>query len=102
MKLFLVDCVSSHRTSYVVRCNSAEHAADAVIMNEAAEFSQSHLGENISRVTEITKKQYMELFDKDNDYLKTWDEDQKLNFIHTVEYEEAGKYDPLINYGIDL
>ena len=66
MKLFLVDAVSSYRTSYVIRCKEGEHATDTVVMNEAEEFSQEWLGEQISRVTEITEEQYLEIFDRDN------------------------------------
>ena len=88
MKLFLVDAVSSYRTSYVVRCESEEHAKDTVTMNEANEFSQEWLGESISRVTEITEDDYLVLFDKENDYLSTWDIEQKKSLIHQVNYDE--------------
>jgi len=27
------------------------------------------------------------LFDKDNDYLKTWTDEQKKSFINVIEYE---------------
>lgn len=88
MKLFLVDTVSSHRVSYVVRCKSEVHAADTIVMNEADEFSQEHLGENISRIREISEEEYLALFDKDNDYLKSWNDEQKKNLITTVKYDE--------------
>ena len=88
MKMFLVDTVSSHRVSYVVRCKSEEDALDTVTMQEAEEFSQTHLGEQIVRATEISEEEYMKLFDKDNDYLKSWDNDKKKRFIHDVEYDE--------------
>lgn len=87
MKLFLVDTVSSFRNSYVVRCKEAEHATDTVVMGEASEFSQEWLGEQISRVTEITEDDYLALFDKDNDYLKTWDVEQKKSLITQVKYD---------------
>jgi len=88
MKLFLVDTVSSHRVSYVVRCKSEEHAADTIVMEEGKEFSQEHLGEQISRIREITEDDYLALFDKDNDYLKSWDVEQKKTLITTVKYDE--------------
>ena len=86
MKLFLVDAVSSYRTSYVVRCENEEHAKDTVVMEEAKEFSQEWLGETISRVTEITEDDYLVLFDKENDYLKNWDVDKKKSLITQVSY----------------
>lgn len=102
MKLFLVDTVSSHRVSYVVRCKSEEHAMDTVTMDEAEEFSQVHLGENISRVTEITEEQYLTLFDKDNEYLQSWSDEQKKNLITEVNYDDEGKYNPISNSMISL
>ena len=90
MKLFLVDAVSSYRMSYVVRCEEADHAADTVVMEEAQEFSQHWLGEQISRITEITEEQYLEIFDRDNAYLKSWDDEQKKSLIHTVDYGNEG------------
>lgn len=96
MKLFLVDAVSSFRNSYIVRCENEEHAADTVTCNEAEEFSQEWLGEQISRVREITEEDYLILFNKDNDYLKDWNAEQKKRFIHTVNYDEDPKpFDPL-------
>lgn len=86
MKLFLVDAVSSYRTSYVVRCENEEHAKDTVTLEEATEFSQEWLGEQISRVTEITEDDYLVLFDKENDYLKNWDVDKKKSLITQVSY----------------
>lgn len=88
MKLFLVDAVSSHRVSYVVRCKSEEHAADTIVMEEAKEFSQDHLGEQISRITEISEEEYFKIFDKDNDYLKEWDSEKKKSLITQVKYDE--------------
>jgi hypothetical protein len=87
MKLYLVDAVSSFRNSYVIRCKEESHAADTVVLEEAEEFSQEWLGETISRVREITEEEYLVLFDKDNQYLKTWNDEQKKEFIHTVDYE---------------
>jgi len=97
MKLFLVDAVSSFRNSYVIRCENEQHAADSVTLNEAEEFSQEWLGESISRIREITEDDYLVLFDKDNQYLKEWNPDQKKKLIHTVDYEQQlpQGYDPL-------
>jgi hypothetical protein len=86
MKLFLVDAVSSYRTSYVVRCENEEHARDTVTLEEATEFSQQWLGEQISRVRELNEDDYLVLFDKENDYLKNWDVDKKKSLITQVNY----------------
>lgn len=88
MKLFLVDTVSSHRLSYVVRCKSDEHAADTVVSGEATEFSQDWIGENIVRVQEIHEDDYPAIFDKDNDYLKSWPLDKKKSLVTHVKYDD--------------
>lgn len=95
MKLFLVDTVSTFRNSYVVRCENEDHAADTVACEEATEFSQEWLGENISRIREITEEEYLTLFDRDNDYLKSWNVEQKKSLITDVNYDEKES-------GIDL
>lgn len=94
MKLFLVDTVSSFRNSYAIRAKSGDDAMDSVTMEEAEEFGQEWLGESISRVMEITEEQYLEMFDKDNDYLMSWTDERKKNAIEQVKYEDAS-YDPI-------
>lgn len=102
MKLFLVDAVSSYRMSYVVRCENGDDAKDTVTMEEAEEFSQEWLGEQISRVTEITEDDYLVLFDKENDYLKDWDIEKKKSLITQVTYEvstEESGINPIVEPG---
>jgi hypothetical protein len=92
MKLYLVDAISSFRNSYVVRCKDESHAADSVTMEEPeSEMSQHWLGEHISRIQEITEEEYLTMFNKDNDYIKGWTDEQKKKFIHTVNYDEEPK-----------
>jgi hypothetical protein len=93
MKLFLVDAVSTFRNSYAVRAESAEHAADSVTMNEVEEFGQQWLGEQISRVMEISEEDYLKLFDADSEYLVSWTDEKKKESIHTIEYDKP--YDPI-------
>jgi len=103
MKLFLVDAISTFRNSYVIRCKEEEHAADTVVMEEAQEFSQEWLGETVARVREITEDDYLVLFDKDNDYLSTWDIEQKKKMIFTVDYDELPKgFDPMKDGKVEI
>lgn len=96
MKLFVVDCVSSHRVTYVVRCEEESHALDMIASGEAGEFSQEHLGELVSRVREIPEEEYLALFDKDNDYLKSWTIDQKKALItEPFCIENVSLFDPM-------
>jgi len=81
-KLVLVDAISSYRMRYVVEVEEVlEHALDTVVMEEATEFSQLHIGEQISSYREITEEEYVKIFDADNNYLKNWDNEKKFNFI---------------------
>jgi hypothetical protein len=58
-----------------------EWANDAVTMNEAKEFSQTHLGDTILDTFVLDEERVLQLFDRDNDYLSEWDKEKKLNYI---------------------
>lgn len=97
----LVECVSTHRIRYMVEVpvgidsygkNKVDWALDTVTMNEAKEFSQEHIGEQIVSHRVVTKEEALVLCDVDNDYCSSWDEELKVkNFFTTwQEQEEAG------------
>ena len=86
---FLVECVSTFRMRYVISCESAEHAMDTITMNEATEFSQEHLGEQIVSARQVEHAEIIALCDQDNDYCKEWDDATKYkNFVHVVDYSK--------------
>lgn len=87
MPKFLVDTISMFRIRYVVDCLEEGHAMDTVACEEADEFSQKHISESITSVREIDDTEYLRVFDEDNDYLKSWSEEQKFKFVHKVEYK---------------
>ena len=87
-KIYIVEAISMFRMRYAVRCQSAEHATDTVVMQEAEEMSQQHLDEVISSVREVTEAEYLAQFDADNDYMQSWPTDKKLGMIHTVDYKD--------------
>lgn len=92
-KLVLVDTISQHRIRYVVEVeDNIDHALDEIVtQSENAyfeEFSQKHLGEIVISHREISREEYLEIFDKDNDYLTQWTDEQKFKFINTINYEE--------------
>jgi len=91
-KYAIVTAVSSYRMRYAIPMEDLQNlnkdakvelewAADAVTCEEVEEFSQEWLGEQIIDVQEFDEEQLLKLFDKDNDYLKTWSKDQKINHI---------------------
>jgi hypothetical protein len=91
MPKYLVECVSMFRIRYVVECENAEHAGDTVVCEEADEFSQLHIGENITSIREIDDAEYLRVFDEDNDYLSEWTDEQKFKFVHKVDYEDLNR-----------
>ena len=97
----VVTAISSHRGRYVMHrddlqklnpldpVNAIEWANDAVNMNECEEFSQEYMGEYIVDTVEMNEEDMLELFDKDNDYLREWTKDQKIEWVRkTISGEE--------------
>jgi len=91
-KYAVVTAVSTFHHYYVVpmdelqklNTNSPVEAnwlADSVTMQEVEEFSQQHLGEQIVDCYEIDEQSMLDLFDKQNDYLKDWPTEQKLAWV---------------------
>lgn len=96
MPLFVVETISTFRHRYVIECESLEHAYDTVTMEEAPEFSQMHLGEQIVTGREITRKEFkrmneaLELHGDGTHYRpesgSPW---MGEKMIHKVKYEDA-------------
>lgn len=91
-KLVLVETVSMFRMRYVVECDEEHHAADEVVMRKGddslEEFSQHHIDEVITSTRVISDEEFLNLFDKDNDYLAGWDDVKKKSFINKINYNE--------------
>ena len=83
--MILVDCISTFRIRYVIDTDNIEWAEDTVVMEEAKEFSQLHLGEQIVSSRVITKEEYLTLFDEDNEYLSEWEDDMKLRSVTEIK-----------------
>ena len=85
-ELVLVECVSTFRMRYMVEVpkGKAEWALDTVTMNEAKEFSQVHIGEQIVSHRVVSKEEALALSDTDNDYGKTWPEELKVKNFFTL------------------
>lgn len=94
----LVDCVSTFRIRYMVEVpvgidkfgkDKSLWALDTVTMNEAKEFSQEHIGEQIVSHRVVTQEEALVLCDIDNAYCDSWDEKLKIkNFFTTWEEQE--------------
>jgi bifunctional DNA-binding transcriptional regulator/antitoxin component of YhaV-PrlF toxin-antitoxin module len=88
-QLVLVECVSQFRQRYVVEVptGKAEWALDTVVMNEAKEFSQEHLGETIVSHRVLTRDEVLSLCNKDNAYCNSWTDEKKFETFVT-EWKE--------------
>ena len=84
-ELVLVESIATFRMRHVVEVpkGKAEWAMDTVIMNEAKEFSQQHIGDQIVSHRVMTKDEVLALSNIDNDYCKSWTEEQKLETFVT-------------------
>ena len=91
----VVTAVSSHRMRFVVPLDqlqamnpdqevSAEWLADSVVMNEVEEFSQDHIGEQIIDIHVVNEDQMLQIFDNDNDYLKNWTREYKIEWVRKL------------------
>jgi len=91
----VVTCVSSYRMRYVMHkddlqklnpdqlCNPVEWAKDTVTCEECSEFSEEHVGEYVVDTATLNEQQVIDLFDKENDYLKKWSREKKINWVRT-------------------
>lgn len=95
-KLVMVEALHQFRMRYCVEVeDNIDDALDEVIMKEPLgpevliEFSQFPLEPTtIISHREIDEKEYLRMFDEDNDYLQNWTKEQKLSFINKINYEE--------------
>jgi hypothetical protein len=81
-KIVLVDALVSYRMRYAVELaedSPEEWARDTVTMEQAVEFSQECLGEQILSHRVITEAEFLQQFDKDNSYLADWPADKKFD-----------------------
>ena len=81
----LVECISMFRQRYVVEvpAGKSEWALDTVVMQEAKEFSQEHIGENIVSHRVMSEEQVLALCNIDNDYANNWNDKLKLDTFVT-------------------
>lgn len=93
-KFVLVETVSQYRMRYVIEvpdnhndgeypCSAISWAEDSVTMEEMKEFSQKWLGEIITTSREVDRTEILRLCNEDNDYLKTWTDDEKIERLVT-------------------
>jgi hypothetical protein len=88
----MVEALQTFRMRYMVEVpkDNPEWALDTVTMNEAKEFSQEALPEVISsyRVMDSLEAALKQC-DIDNDYTKSWNDEQKINAFFTKDGEKV-------------
>jgi hypothetical protein len=94
-KLYLVETVSMFRIRYVIEAKEESHALDEVVMNSTSDYnekweeiSQKHIDEVIVSSREITKKEYLQIYDIDNPSFSNWKPQQKLKYIMKIDYKK--------------
>jgi predicted house-cleaning noncanonical NTP pyrophosphatase (MazG superfamily) len=103
-KYVVVTTVSSYRMRYAIPMDQLQAlntdqpvdpkwALDNVVCEEVNEFSQEWLGEHIIDYTVINEEQIVELFDHDNDYLKEWPRDKKIEHIRNCGIKKQSTLD---------
>jgi hypothetical protein len=65
-----------------------EWAMDTVVMHQAKEFSQEHLGEQIVSHRVVSEEDALKICDEDNDYARVWSDEHKINTFFTKESEQ--------------
>lgn len=91
-KYVVVTAISQFRMRYVVPMSELQKenelapvdprwALDGVTCNDYDEFSQDHCGETIVDWCIENEEQILERFDRENDYLSSWDKEKKLDII---------------------
>ena len=81
----LVETISFFRMRYIIDTDNDDWAADTFVMEEAKEFSQKHIDENIISIRTVDKEEVLRMFDEDNDYLIDIPEERKMSFITEIE-----------------
>ena len=81
MPKFLVRTVSTFYHTYVVECEEADHAADAVTCadDKFRELHQQHIDESILEVSEITDQEQVDYFREKNSWGISWTEKEVID-----------------------
>lgn len=87
MALVMVECISTFHMRYLVEAPDThpEYALDTVTCNEAKEFSQQHIGEQIVTHRVVSQEEALAVCDVDNDYCREWPPEKKIEAFFTLE-----------------
>jgi hypothetical protein len=90
----LVETVSMFRLRYMVEvpAGNKDWALDTVTMEDAKEFSQKHMAENIVSHRVVSTDEILRICDEDNEYCNSWSDEKKMEVFctHIGEHVEKG------------
>ena len=77
----LVETISTMRHRYMIETpeDHPEWAMDSVVMEDAGEFSQKHIGELILDYKILSEVDVLSMCDEDNELYKSWPDENKIN-----------------------
>tara|TARA_E500000318_G_scaffold46730_1_gene44080 strand:- start:338 stop:640 length:303 start_codon:yes stop_codon:yes gene_type:complete len=86
----ILTAISTHKVRYAIpeEVLSADtdqllidKATDAVTAEKVEEFSQEWLGETVIDERICTEEEMLEIFDRENDYLRGWTREEKIEYV---------------------
>lgn len=94
-KYAVIKTISTFECTFIVEMKDGETDprpyADYVVCNDVEEFAQVHVDECVlpNSIRAVNQKEVLEIFDRENDYLKGWTKEQKINYIERVSKPNA-------------
>lgn len=89
-KIFVVESISMFRHTYYILAKNELDALDEFVCGNGngtfVEGSQKFIDEVHTNVRELTEDEFLKEFDKENEYLQDWSDEQKLKFINEIDY----------------
>lgn len=87
----LVECSHVFRMRYMVQVpkGKSEWALDTVVCEDAKEFSQEFIGQQIMSHRVVSEDEAIAICDVDNDYCKNWTREQKIKTFFTKDGEKV-------------
>lgn len=90
MKIYMVETISLFRHTHFIKAKNEVDALDEFYYRKDddsfVEGSQKYLDEIHSNVRELSEEEFLKVFDKENEYLQDWSDEQKFQFINQIEY----------------
>ena len=90
-KIYKIEALSIFKMTYYIKAKNQSDAIDEYYCEREKdtfkEGSQTHLEEIFSDVVELSEEEFLQDFDRRNDYLKEWSKEQKMNMINEIDYD---------------